>query len=536
MAGGKFGQKSLPKFYFWFGQNPSGSVIRHISLSYTVEREYGRGVGGDNQISALSSEKKISVENEIRKVFGSEKIKERLGHDMMELTFKGTPSANINGVVRFKFDGNPGGFLEGFWWPDLCTFTISDSAPITALAEGGSLKDVGLNQLESEEGCKGYLWLCCTLYSVIQECYLYERYKTSVKPWHLEDQIRIKGSLRDILHSAQRGNKILDSTRIDIHMANPKSFGLGTDEEAILFVRNLENLRFVALGLGGGEWGRVATANVIQQWHVEDAGKASMLQLCRSLGCLVFAQPKIGSNREGFLRVGFEEAEDEGWDYYSVILESGDCWWVRFMGPLVPHLLFTLEPSLLKGSQFLFTWTMKESCYGLLDAFIAHRGITDAVYHDTLHVMVCVLIFWSEKMDKTFHAGGYQKNSHHLNPGKMEDLITILMVTNVVQLARVLDTHTYEGGMPSSIARAYGVGDAYIKRLLHWLEGNVWVTHSADKSQSNFVLDFAHEFLVLQAKALIFRRWMLQQRDIAGNVTQESAREVRRAIKEENFA
>ncbi|KAF8827301.1 hypothetical protein HHX47_DHR5000930 [Lentinula edodes] len=25
MAGGKFGQKSLPKFYFWFGQNPSGS-------------------------------------------------------------------------------------------------------------------------------------------------------------------------------------------------------------------------------------------------------------------------------------------------------------------------------------------------------------------------------------------------------------------------------------------------------------------------------------------------------------------------------
>lgn len=112
-------------------------------------------------------------------------------------------------------------------------------------------------------------------------------------------------------------------------MANPKSFGLGTDEEAILFVRNLENLRFVAFGLGGGEWGRVATANVIQRWHVEDAGKASMLQLCRGLGCLVFAQPKIGSDREGFLRVGFEEAEDEGWDYYNVILESGDCWWVK---------------------------------------------------------------------------------------------------------------------------------------------------------------------------------------------------------------
>ncbi|KAJ4479820.1 hypothetical protein C8J55DRAFT_560955 [Lentinula edodes] len=350
---------------------------------------------------------------------------------------------------------------------------------------------------------------------------------------HLEDQIRVKGSLRDILHSSQRGNKILDSTRIDIHMANPKSFGLGTDEEAILFVRNLENLRFVALGLGGGEWGRVATANVIQRWHVEDAGKASMLQLCRGLGCLVFAQPKMGSDREGFLRVGFEEAEDQGWDYYNVILESGDCW---FMGPLVPHLLFTLEPSLLKGSQFLFAWTMKESCYGLLDAFVARRGITDAVYHDTLRVMVCVLIFWSEKMDKTFHAGGYQKNSHHLNPGKMEDLITILMVTNVVQLARVLDTRTYEGGMPSSIARAYGVGDAYVKRLLHWLEGNVWVTHSADKSQSNFVVDFAHEFLIVQAKALIFRRWMLQQRDIAGNVTQESAQEVRRAIEEENFA
>lgn len=129
-----------------------------------------------------------------------------------------------------------------------------------------------------------------------------------------------------------------------------------------------------------------------------------------------------------------------------------------------------------------------------------------------------------------------EKNSHHLNPGKMEDLITILMVTNVVQLARVLDTRTYEGGMPSSIARAYGVGDAYVKRLLHWLEGNVWVTHSADKSQSNFVVDFAHEFLIVQAKALILRRWMLQQRDIAGNVTQESAREVRRAIEEENFA
>lgn len=78
------------------------------------------------------------------------------------------------------------------------------------------------------------------------------------------------------------------------------------------------------------------------------------------------------------------------------------------MGPLVPHLLFTLEPSLLKGSQFLFAWTMKESCYGLLDAFVARRGITDTVYHDTLRVMVCVLIFWSEKMDKTFHAGGYR--------------------------------------------------------------------------------------------------------------------------------
>ncbi|KAJ4491683.1 hypothetical protein C8R41DRAFT_833665 [Lentinula lateritia] len=109
----------------------TGEVIRHISLSYLVESEYGRGVGGHNHLSALEPEKKISVENQIKKVFGSKKIKEHLGDDMMELTFQGTPLANINGVVRFRFDEKPEGFLEGSWWPNLCTFTISGSAPLT---------------------------------------------------------------------------------------------------------------------------------------------------------------------------------------------------------------------------------------------------------------------------------------------------------------------------------------------------------------------------------------------------------------------
>ncbi|KAJ4466670.1 hypothetical protein C8J55DRAFT_527008 [Lentinula edodes] len=109
----------------------TGEVIRHIYLSYLGEKEYGRGVGGDNRLSALTPEEKISVENDIKKVFGSEKIKKRLGDYPMELTFQGTPLANINGVVRFKFDGQPESFLEGSWWHDLCTFTISNSAPIT---------------------------------------------------------------------------------------------------------------------------------------------------------------------------------------------------------------------------------------------------------------------------------------------------------------------------------------------------------------------------------------------------------------------
>ncbi|KAJ3871593.1 hypothetical protein F5051DRAFT_433732 [Lentinula edodes] len=97
------------------------------------------------------------------------------------------------------------------------------------------------------------------------------------------------------------------------------------------------------------------------------------------------------------------------------------------------------------------------------------------------------------------------KTIHLLDPYEPAQFLILLMVINVVHLARVLDLRTYDKTLPKDVAHAYGVGEAYANRLLEWLATNV-------------------------------RRHHVEEQGIEGANSSITTESVRGAIEEESFA
>lgn len=126
------------------------------------------------------------------------------------------------------------------------------------------------------------------------------------------------------------------------------------------------------------------------------------------------------------------------------------------------------------------------------------------------------------------------KTIHLLDPYEPAQFLILLMVTNVVRLARVLDPRTYDKTLPRDVARAYGVGEAYANRLLSWLATNVGQHTLGETEQS--CTEIARRHLVQMARALVVFRHHAEEEGIEGANSSITTESVRGAIEEESFA
>ncbi|KIK55302.1 hypothetical protein GYMLUDRAFT_248727 [Collybiopsis luxurians FD-317 M1] len=142
------------------------------------------------------------------------------------------------------------------------------------------------------------------------------------------------------------------------------------------------------------------------------------------------------------------------------------------------------------------------------ETFSVSKVITNESKPDCLRVMVCILIFWVKHLKQRWRRQDYKKELHHLNPAKFQHLITIIMVANLVQMAVVLDDQYYNNFIPEDVAKAYGSGDAYSKKLFKFLDKKLKLIIKMGSSPGFIkpISTFARCFLIKQSVALVKRQ------------------------------
>ncbi|KAJ3900075.1 hypothetical protein F5879DRAFT_925734 [Lentinula edodes] len=341
-----------------------------------------------------------------------------------------------------------------------------------------------------------------------------------------EERVHVQASLRDAIRTALHGNKIVNCLDITIERTGRYTELLDTDRVAVNYVRNMPVVRFIADGIVFTDWGLLATGNAFHRRHIDGGGCGTEVAVVAGTKVWIVSHPKSPAYWGRWFGGDFDEVqESKDWGEYSFLLKPGDR---IIMGPCSPHTVLTIDPSIAVGGHYRFAKSMDKTCCGICQAFVADSNFTNAAHVDATRVMVCVLVFLVEKLS------GPDIDWEDQYPYEPAQFLILLMVTNVVRLARVLDPRTYDKTLPRDVARAYGVGEAYANRLLSWLATNVGQHTLGETEQS--CTEIARRHLVQMARALVVFRHHAEEEGIEGANSSITTESVRGAIEEESFA
>ncbi|KAJ3871241.1 hypothetical protein F5051DRAFT_434009, partial [Lentinula edodes] len=224
---------------------------------------------------------------------------------------------------------------------------------------------------------------------------------------------------------------------------------LDTDRVAVNYVRNMPVVRFIADGIVFTDWGLLATGNAFHRRHIDGGGSGTEVAVVAGTKVWIVSHPKSPAYWGRWFGGDFDEMqESKDWGKYSFLLKPGDR---IIMGPCSPHTVLTIDPLIAIGGHYRFAKSMDKTCCGICQVFVADSNFTNAAHIDATRVMVCVLVFLVEKLSVPDIDW---KDQYPYEPAQF---LILVMVINVVRLARVLDPRTYNNTLPRDVARAYGV-------------------------------------------------------------------------------
>lgn len=238
----------------------------------------------------------------------------------------------------------------------------------------------------------------------------------------------------------------------------------------------------------------------------------------------------------------------------------------------IPHVVITTESAICEGGHLFSSQRLSEMAFGIYHTFAASGFLTNTTHSELLESLQRIIIWWFESLDRyeqdLAEAEGkyiyYDHTSilnmfidqiipHKLNFTVLEDVIGLLMITNVVSLGSILDSRRYLKTSPLTMDTnplsettvlktdfvSYSLGKTTAAELLDWVYARYHLCVIEDgvvkdpENQSNNLRRYRNSFLVQQAKALVIQIKEARDQGIKGENDWVSAEVVRLTIEKD---
>lgn len=113
------------------------------------------------------------------------------------------------------------------------------------------------------------------------------------------------------------------------------------------------------------------------------------------------------------------------------------------MRPNTPHAVFTPEPSICHGGHFYSTSTMQDTMFGIVNTFMNPSALSNTDHPPHAILLRRIAAFYHESLVKQ-QVGGGDEVGHLPNLTSIDGVLDLLTFCNMMIMANVLDSRTYE--------------------------------------------------------------------------------------------
>lgn len=296
----------------------------------------------------------------------------------------------------------------------------------------------------------------------------------------------VHGTLEQLYaHSQEDNGRILNALDFPLASGPPPQSAFATDVRAWDFTLDMPLAgRTVEYPRHHMRWGLAATKGAQHTWHVDAEGMATYIQPKTGSKYWVVARPKA-SRKDAICLTDDSVVADvsapnqEYWDIEGILLIPG---MELYMQPYTFHCVFTPQHSICHGGHFLSTATLRQTCYGLIHAFVASSVITNTEHRDAWIISQRMMqyyhcIFTTEQWDEESLDFSHVPNLH--SSERMQDLLIFMVV---LELSNALDTATYtKMGVPKQDRIRAMEARRLSRDLLTWIHSR-YIIQPLDRS------------------------------------------------------
>ncbi|KAF9060076.1 hypothetical protein BDP27DRAFT_1430486 [Rhodocollybia butyracea] len=360
--------------------------------------------------------------------------------------------------------------------------------------------------------------------------------------------VHVQGSLRDFLKSDKILNSLSNPLATHVQMDH-----LATDFYAVKFLSGTPPIGFTPYYPRSLMDWIIATKMMAEHMeHMDVGGTCTKILVQDGAKWWLVCLPKNKKHGTGWIPAyGAALANslnaDVDYEWFGIWLRPGD---LLCLPPATIHIVFTVEDSICSGGYFVSSATMAKTVFANYHNFVASSYLTNAPVSQELTMILRVLFFWylalveQEKSYFKVIKGKASTPSHIPDLRRVEDLVNLLALLNLADLAWVISPERYAGEKePQDYKSARECASCFRE----WLYKKFRITRCQTDGQEceieedfNMLENLGRTFLFRHARLLVrhianFRREGFFSEDVGDGKTERyvTSTEVCEAIEED---
>ncbi|KAG6913938.1 hypothetical protein DXG01_003397 [Tephrocybe rancida] len=262
-------------------------------------------------------------------------------------------------------------------------------------------------------------------------------------------------------------------------------------------------------------WALASSGWTQHRWHQDSNGFATVVTVQSGIKWWYIGSPRKGIDPSrdsgGILRFldGFDldESNSSRLDVEVVVLTPTD--WL-FLRPQTFHAVITPVPTVVDGGHFIASVTIRETCFGIYDDFIAGRFITNTEHHKASFTLLSRLLILYHK--SFLHPGPEDIMESVINHipdlSSSAGVIDLFCFCHLFELYGVLCSWQYnvDDSVAAALSRRHVIKNRKLAReIKEWFfcHYDLKVFNGAPTSPSHARVVLDHKFLAQQCQALL---------------------------------
>ncbi|KAF9065236.1 hypothetical protein BDP27DRAFT_1366602 [Rhodocollybia butyracea] len=338
------------------------------------------------------------------------------------------------------------------------------------------------------------------------------------------DGVHVQGSLQEFFDS----DKILNSLS-NLMATHLPLDQLSTDFQAVKYLFGMEISGFTSrYDRSMLDWYITGKMMVMHRQHVDVGGVCTKIRVETGSKLWVVGISADKTKGCGWVPAyGHEMANSLnlklGYQWFGIWLTPGD---LLCLPPGTIHIVFTVEDCICSGGYMVSSPTMAKTVYTNYLTFAASSSITNVNASHELVVILRILFFWFselvEKEDRYLEKIEDEFDStfpHIPNLRRIEDLVNLLALLNLADLAWVISPQRYTGSKEPS---EYRTAKKFASKFRIWLYETFHITKNREDNDQVCDSEHDEEFNLLEnlGRAFLFQHAQLLVRQVK-NFTRE---------------